>query len=72
MVLVLVKWKVGEKAEYSDMFETVLMMWKFENKLRTKTCREKGGTCAHANAQSYARNLPSPEAIGPEIEEGAG
>ena len=38
--------------------------------LATQTCREKGGTNrmhTHANM----RNLPSPEALSPEIEEGA-
>ena len=36
----------------------------------TQTCRGKWGptrTCAHA----HARNLPSPEALSPETEEGA-
>ena len=35
-----------------------------------QTCRERGGTYAHARAHAHVRNLPSPEALIPEIEEG--
>ena len=44
--------------------------------LATKTCREKGGPTrarahTHTRAHVHARNLPSPEALIPDIEEGA-
>ena len=40
--------------------------------LATQTCRGKGGyMCMRAHAHAHARNLPSPEALIPDIEEGA-